>query len=221
VSFAVTPLAAGSTLFTVAEARAYNKASLASETTYPGAAIIAKEIVVRQKFEQIIGVALVETTSTEYYDGDGTSTLLLCHHRPFADSMPAPVTVTSVTVIATDGTETAFTVDELADLVKYPAKLVRRSSVFISGSRNIKVVYAHGYVNCPDDIKQAAMQVLLLPPPDGLRPGNLPSPVIEGTDGTVNWSRVKDPDRGRWYGDESIDSILRYHRSLEWVPVIA
>jgi hypothetical protein len=209
------------TLFTVAEARAYDKAQLEAANVYPEAKITAKEAAIRAKFERIIGVALVSTASTEYYDGNGSATLLLSHHMPYADPTPSPVVVTSITVIDTDGTETAFTVDELADVVAYPYKLVRRSGVFTAGSRNIKVAYSHGYTTCPDDVKQAAMQVLLLPPPDGIKPGSLPSMVVDGSDGQVNWSRVKDPDRGRWYGDDSIDSVLRYHRSLENVPAIA
>jgi hypothetical protein len=44
--------------------------------------------------------------------------------------------------------------------------------------------------------------------------------VIDGTDGTINWSRVKDPARGRYYGNESIDAVLRYHRDLETLPGI-
>ncbi|MBU0630999.1 MAG: IPT/TIG domain-containing protein [Candidatus Margulisbacteria bacterium] len=207
-------------LFSVTEARAYDKAQLTSATTYPSATITAKEVDIRTRFERIIGVALTSTTSTEYYDGDGSDTLLLKHHMPYADETPSPVTLTSVTVIDTDDTETAFTVAELADVVKYPYKLVRRSGYFDIGDRNIKVVYTHGYSTVPTEIQNAALQVLLLPPPDGLVPGSAPSMVIDGSDGAINWSRIKDPARGKWFGSEAIDSILRYHRSIEKVPVI-
>jgi hypothetical protein len=178
-------------------------------------------VAIRAKFERILGVALVTTTSTEYYDGDGTNVLVLAHHMPWADSTPSPVTLTSVTVIATDDTETAFTVAELADIVKYPDRLVRRSGTFTSGHRNIKVIYSHGYVNCPDDIKQAALQVIVSPPPDGLVPSPVSSYATEGMDGQINWARVKDPDRGRWYGNELVDGVLREHRSIETMPGIA
>jgi len=210
----------GSALFTESEARAYDKAQLSNPVTYPATAITTTEAAIRAKFERIIGVSLVSTTSTEYYDGDGTSELYLNHHMPFAEATPAPVSLTSVTVIATDDTETDFTASELADVVKYPHKLVRRSGVFTPGIRNIKVVYTHGYSTCPADIKNAALQALLLPPPDGIVPSSVPSMVIEGSDGAINWSRVKDPGRGRWYGNESIDSVLRYHRSIETLPGI-
>jgi hypothetical protein len=176
---------------------------------------------IREKFDRILGISCIPTASTEYYDGDGTSTLYLDHHNPWAEKTPRPVTLTSVTVIATDDTETALTNAELSDIVKYPHKLVRRSGTFTSGNRNIKVVYTHGYTTPPVDLEYAALQALLLPPPDGLIPSSIPSTVIEGMDGQVNWSRVKDPARGRWYGNEAIDAVLREHRSLEVLPGIA
>ena len=208
-------------LFDVATARAFDKGQLSNTAVYLDAAITAKEIAIRAKFERIIGVALSAKAYTECYDGDGTSTLYLNHHMPWADATPSPVTLTSVTVIATDNTETAFTVAELANVVKYPHKLVRRSGSFPRGVRNIKVAYTAGYTTCPEDIKQAALQVLHLQPPDGLIPGSIPSMVIDGTDGTINWSRVKDSAKGRWYGNEAIDSVLRYHRDIETLPGIA
>jgi len=213
----------GPGMFSVAEARAYDKAQLTSATTYPSAAIIAKEIAIRAKFERIIGVSLLPVASTEYYDGDGTSELYLAHHMPWSAPTPSPVTLTSVTVIAADGTETAFTVAELADVVKYPHKLVRRAGTFPRGHRNIKVVYSHGFVTCPEDIKQAALQVATLAPPDGLIPSPVTSYATGGTDenGAINWARVKDPARGRWYGHESIDGVLRDYRSIEMLPGIA
>lgn len=212
----------GPGMFSVAEARAFDKADLASTTVYTAAAIIAKEAAIRAKFERIIGVAMLPTTSTEYYDGDGTDTLYLAHHNPWSESTPRPVTLTSVTVIATDDTETAFTADELADVVKYPDRLVRRSGTFTAGHRNIKVVYAHGYATTPDDIKQAGLQVIVLPPPDGLKPSSVTSYATGGSDesGQVNWARVKDPGRGRWYGHESIDAVLREYRDREMLPGI-
>ena len=208
-------------LFTPAEARAYDKGHLENSGSYSDAAITAKEIAIRAKFERIIGVALSTTSSTEYYDGTGSCVLYLKHHNPWAASTPSPITLTSVTVISTDNTETAFTASELLDVVKYPHKLIRRSGVFTPGVRNIKVVYSHGYSSAPDDIKQAALQAIVLPPPDGLVPSGVSSYATDGMDGTVNWSRVKDPERGRWYGNEIIDAVLREHRNIEMLPGIA
>jgi hypothetical protein len=208
-------------MFSIAEARAFDKAQLTSATTFSNNTISAKEIAIRARFERLIGVRLTPTTHTEYYDGDGTDTLVLLHHNPWAEATPRPVTLTSVTVIATDDTETDFTATELSNIVKYPDRLVRRSGVFTSGHRNIKVVYQTGYVTCPEDLKKAALQVLVLPQPDGLMPSAVSSYSTEGMDGQVNWMRTKDPDRGRWFGNELADGPIREHRYLEMLPGIA
>ncbi len=194
VTFTYTGTAA---LFSVSEARAFYRGELSSAVVYSDARISSKEADIRSKFERIIGAALTPTISTEYYDGDGTDTLYLTHHNPWAEATPRAVTLTSVTVIATDDTETAFTAAELADVVTYPHKLVRRSGVFERGVRNIKVVYTHGYETVPDDIKTAALHACV----QELMPTNLPASVIDGAEGAINWSRVKDPGRGRWYGN--------------------
>jgi len=106
-------------------------------------------------------------------------------------------------------------------VVKYSDKLYRRSGTFPIGHQNIKVVYTTGYTSIPEDIKNAALQVLLMSPPDGLIPSSIPSSAIGGTDGSINWARIKDPDRGRFYGHEVVDSILREHRALESLPGLA
>ena len=211
----------GSGLFSVAEARTYDKAQLGNASTYTSATIIAKEAAIRARFEDIIGVYFSATSVTEYIDGDGTATLYLGHHNPFKERTPRSVTLTSVTVISTDDTETAFTATELANVVKYPDKLVRRSGTFTSGHRNIKCVYTVGYATVPDDIKQAALQVLLMSPPDGLVPVNVSSYATDGQDGQINWSKVKDESRGRYYGNNTVDEVLREHRSRETLPGIS
>ena len=211
----------GSGIFTVAEARAYDKEQLANATVYPSATIITKETAIRSDFERHIGVPLTATTYTEYYDGDGSAELYLLHHNPWSEATPRPVTLTSVTIIDTDDTETAFTATELANVVKYPHKLVRRSGAFTSGVRNVKVVYVAGYVTVPDDIKQAALQVLLMAPPMGLVPNSVSSFAAGGTEQGVNWTRMPDECRGRYYGNEIVDSVLRSHRSREMLPGLA
>lgn len=208
---------ADTVIFSAAEARAFDKKQLANAQTYPDATIVAQEVAIRARFERIIGVRLIAAANTEYYDGDGTATLYLRQHNPFAEATPRSVTLTSVTTIATDDTETALTAPELTNVVKYPDKLVRRSGYFTAGSRNIKVVYTTGYVTVPVDIKTAALWACV----QELIPTSLPSSVIDGADGTINWSRVKDPSRGRYYGNEAIDSVLREHQMIESIMGVA
>ena len=204
-------------IFSIAEARAFDKGQLSNTTTYAEGTITAQEAAIRAKFERIIGVALSATATTEYHDGDGTDTLYLMHHNPWAAATPAAVTLSGLTFIADDGSETALTESQLAAVVKYPHKLALRRGTFPAGLRNIKVVYTHGYATAPADIKTAALRACV----QELVPTSVPSSVIDGTDGTINWSRVKDPERGRWYGNESIDAVLREHRAVETLPGVS
>ena len=204
-------------IFSIAEARAFDKGQLSNVTSYPDATITAQEAAIRAKFERVIGVALSATETTEYHDGDGSSTLYLMHHNPWAASTPAAVTLSGLTFVAGDGSETELTESQLAAVVKYPHKLVLRNGTFPAGWRNIKVVYTHGYTAVPADIKTAALRACV----QELVPTSVPSSVIDGTDGTINWSRVKDPERGRWYGNESIDAVLREHRAIETLPGVS
>ena len=206
-------------LFDVQTARVFDKGQLVSATLYPDATIIAREVAIRAKFERIIGVSLSATEHTAYYDGDGGNVLMIGHHNPYAESTPRPVTLTSVTVIATDATETDFTAAELTNTVKSPGDLVRRSGRFPRGQRNIKVVYTTGYTSAPQDIIDAALWACI----EDLMPSSIPSNAIDGSEmqGAINWSKVKDPERGRWWGNENVDAVLREHRALETLPGIA
>jgi hypothetical protein len=210
-------------LFTVAEARAFGKGELKESGAFSvsDATITAFEVAIRREFELIIGVALSATASIEYYDGDGSDELRLNHHNPRRESSPRPLTVSGISIVDEDGVETPFTAGELAAVIKYPEKIALRQDVFEEGRQNVKVTYTHGYVTAPDDIKQAAMRVMLLQPPDGLVPGSAPDDAYEGSEGGVKWSRVKDPERGRWYGNENIDGTLRKHRSVEARALLA
>ena len=98
----------GAALFSVAEARAFDKAQLASTTDYPNASIIAKEVEIRAFLARVCGVDFIATTHTdEYHDGDWSHTLML--------DWPLVTAVTAVSY-REDATWTAFTADELADL---------------------------------------------------------------------------------------------------------
>lgn len=202
-------------LFTVAEARTYDKRQLENATVYPDALIESAEAAIRERFERIIGVALEPATVTEYYDGDDTPVLYLRHHN--SRIVGEPVEVSEVVLIYSDGSELAL---DLGEIVAYADKIVRRWSTWPSGQQNIRVTYTHGYKSAPAEIKAAALQALLLPPPDGLVPSSAPSTAYEGTEGQIKWTRIKDPDRGRWFGHEAVDSVLRDYRRIEMAPLV-
>jgi hypothetical protein len=143
------------TLFTTAEARAFNGARLTSETDFLTATITAKEVEIREWLERVCGVNFVSTTHTaELHDGDDTNYLRLNWPK-----------VTSVTAISVDGT--AFTATELST-TDYDEGLAidaeggilrRRSGWFDAGWSNVSVTYVAGFVDVPDLIKRAALSI--------------------------------------------------------------
>jgi hypothetical protein len=52
-------------------------------------------------------------------------------------------------------------------------------------------------------------------------PVNVSSYATDGQDGQINWSKVKDESRGRYYGNNTVDEVLREHRSRETLPGIS
>jgi hypothetical protein len=143
-------------LFTVAEARAFDKAQLA-DTAYSDAAITAKEAEIREWFTKVCGVAFLPTTATdELHDGDSTNTLLL--------DWPRPITVSAISIDGTALTATELlTTDYSAGLAVYPTgKLVRRSGVFTRGEQNVLVTYSHGHATVPALIKDAALRIAVV-----------------------------------------------------------
>jgi hypothetical protein len=155
----------GAVLFTVAEARAFDKAQLTNATTYPDAAVIAKEAELREWFGRIFGVDFLPTTHTdEYHSGDGSSELVL--DWPLVTSVSAASTRASTSW-------TALTAGELADIYVDPYctdHIFREGGYWPLGRSNVKVTYVSGHVAVPTRIKRAALQLCLAE----LVPSNMP-----------------------------------------------
>ncbi len=199
---------AGTALFTVAEARAFDKAQLASVASYSDATIEATEADIRAEFAEIIGYYPVPTVTTEYVDGDGTCELLLTY--------PEVTEVSTVAYIDTDGTSTTFTADELADLIVYPRGKIRRrgGSAFTAGYQNYAVTYTSGPTSVPGDLKRAALWVC----ERRLVASDVPAEAETGNWEGINWAATVDPSRNRWYGNHRVDGVLaRYRRVLPGV----
>lgn len=195
--------AAGTALFTIAEARAFDKAQLANATTYPDATIEDTEADIRAEFAEILGFHLVPTVVTECLDGDGSSDLLL--------SYPEVTAVSAVNIIDTDGTSTAFTAAELSDLIVFNrGKLVRRGGdTFDIGTYNVQVTYTAGLTSLPGRLKRAALMVCVR----RLVPTDVPWEATGGQfDGGINWTLTVDPSRNRWYGNDQVDGVLAFYR---------
>lgn len=133
--------------FTVAEARAANYlgGALSNTTTFTDAIIEAMRTAVEQALEQACGVAFEpRTVTSERYDGDGGTDLLLIW----------PL-VTAVSAASIGGT--ALTAAELAALITYTDGRLYHSSGWTAGRGNVLVSYTHGYATVPGRVKRAAL----------------------------------------------------------------
>src|SRR5665811_2014121 len=151
-------------IFSVDEARAFDKGQLFDSGSYSDAVITAAEAAIRGEVARIIGVELIPTEEVEKFDGDGTDTLYLAHHNPYSETNPRPVSVSAATITESDGTaHETFDADDLTDLASYPSgEIVRRErGTFLAGRRNVEVTYTHGFEAVQADIKRAALHCLL------------------------------------------------------------
>ncbi len=188
-------------LFTVAEARAFDKAQLTSVTKYPSADIIAKEAEIRAFFTAACGVDFIPTVHTdEYHDGAGTETLLLDWPRPTAISAASTRSGT---------TWTAFTAAELAALQAYKTgRVYFDGGTWSAGQNNIKVTYTAGHATVPDLIKRAALRVCVQEMPSS----NVSLAAESANEGgmTVTFGRG-DGYAGNWHRDADVVKALRLY----------
>ena len=191
--------AASDVLFTVAEARAFSDAKLASETDYPNAAILAKEEEIRAFLTKVCSVDFLPTTHTdEYQDGLGGSSLLL--DWPLVSAVTAASTRSGTTW-------TALTVGELAELQVFDTgELYWDGGYWPSGRRNVKVTYTAAYSAVPDAIKRAALRMVTLELPTTNIPFSAES--YEGGGMNVNFANG-DGFGGRWHRDADVMKAIR------------
>ena len=138
-------------LFTVAEARAFDKGQMDSDS-FSDAQVVAKEAEIRELFERVCGVNFIPTVHTdEYHNGDGSRWLML--------EWPMPTAISAVSV-RTDLTWTALTAGELLQLQANVSGSVYWINYFWwPGAQNVKVTYTAGYSSVPNLVKRAALQV--------------------------------------------------------------
>jgi hypothetical protein len=186
----------GTPLFTVAEARAFDKLQLASATTYPAATIIAKEIEIRDFLAKVCCVDFITTTHTdEYHDGDSTGTLMLDWPK-----------VTSITAASTrsDTTWTDLDATELGQLQVSDTGIVYwDGSYWPRGTRNLKLTYTAGYTAVPTAVKRAALLIAATELPtsnvtftaESYEGGGMQVSFAEGDGYRDNWSRIAEVRR--------------------------
>ena len=141
----------GAHLFTEAEARAFDGGAM-TEAKVTDAALEEARARITDQFESICGVSFVPRYRIDTFNGLGGAYLMLPRHK-----------VTSIRSVEyrTSGaaTWTAYDSDDLADLYVEPwGELLRESrGTFLSGRRNIRIGYEHGFTQPPYDIKRAAL----------------------------------------------------------------
>lgn len=195
-------------LFTVEQARGFDRGQLADPTDYPDADIEAMEALINDLFYEICGVRFDPTTEADVMtNGSGTDTLWVSHHRLQS--------VTACTVFDSAGaTSETFDAGDLADLAVYPeGKIVRRThGLFLAGQRNVKLTYVHGWTTTPPAISRAALRLCV----DELVASDLSRRVTQMADGELRYN-FSVPGRGRteWTGIPVVDTVLRtYNEKL-------
>lgn len=194
----------GDVLFTIAEARAFDKETLADATVYTQAAILEARDTIWEAFEDICGVRFGTAGTRETLDGNATGIIWLAN--PQAQSVSAAATRSTTTW-------TALTATELADLFLSPnGRLVRETlGSWPSGSRNIRVDYTHGHARVPNEIRRAALVVLR----DQLPGTNLTSRALSQSNEFGTFRIAAPGERGKWFGIPLVDEALaRYRRTL-------
>lgn len=199
----------GDLLFTEAELRAFDAASVSDAATYTGRAILAMHDLVAESFEQICGVAFGARFHRDYLDGDGGTKLWLQRFR---------VSSVLAAAVRTRGTQTwtALTSDELADLQVYPNGKMQRESLgaWLAGSRNIRVDYVYGYQPIPYEVKRAAMWVAR----DYLTGTNIPRNALSQVDELGTYRLAVPGERGSWFGKPEVDRVLKDYHGRNNVP---
>lgn len=133
----------GAHLFTVAQARAYDKGALSNPTTYPDSAIREERDAIADFFEEVCGQSFIQRYGVEVLDGGGYADALRLSRHPNkilrATADGSVVTVSGISVSST-------------------RRLVRDAG-WPSGYSNIVVEYEYGMTAVPARIHQAALML--------------------------------------------------------------
>jgi hypothetical protein len=144
------------------------------------------------RIEEAMRVAFVPRYARDVLDGDGTNRLALNHVLPH--------TLVSVTINGTAQSLTGYTLD--------PSGAIRSTSTFPCGDpANIEVVYEHGYLACPPDVRLEYVKAVRA---ELLRDKtSLPSDAISTTvDGVTVRLGTPNPELGRPTGILALDAVL-------------
>ena len=190
-------------LFTVSDARAFDKAQLANATTYPDAVITAAEARIRASFALICGVSFIPVSDTLTLDGIYSSTIRVPVHNPYLETPRRPLTISAAKI---DGV--ALTVGELTDLVAdADGHVVRKSGDWYGAwpnLANVSITVKHGWAAVPADIKLAAVTLCAYQ----VVPTNLSDRVTQFSNADASYTVAYAGGAGHWYGIPFVDAVL-------------
>jgi hypothetical protein len=194
-------------LFSVAEARAFDKAQLTSATDYPDLTITDKEAEIRQWLEKVCGCNFIPTSHAETYDGDGSDYL---HVRwPLITA----VTALSIDGVSVDAAYLSSTDYSIGLGLDYENGIVtRRSGTFTAGWSNVLITYTAGYAAVPYLVKRAALRICV----QELPTSNVPFAASSYEAGGMDVSFANgDGFNGHWHRDSEVMKVIRmYDHSL-------
>lgn len=188
----------GDLLFTVAEARLFDVKQLTNPTSYPDIAIAEARTRILNNFQRICNVALVPRYSLKLLESHCETELLLPDSKAsklisleFWDGVQWVAQDTSLYYITPDSCLTSYS------CYQFP--------------RHVRVGYEHGFSQTPQQLKRAALLVLVAE----LIPSNLPDRALSwNVNGSQYTLSVANGD-SRFYGIPAVDAALAlYSRSV-------
>lgn len=199
----------GALLFTVADARAFDAAL--TESRFPDAVIEDARARITDEFETICGVSFVPRYRLDTLSGTGYVNLALSRMK-----------VSAIRAVeyrdAGSATWTAYSADDLSDIYIEDYGWILRESrgSFVSGRRNLRVGYEHGFTTPPLDIKRAALIVCRY---ELLESNATDRTISMSTEFGTTQLSTPNPERNRWYGIPRVDTVLAGHQYT--IPVVA
>jgi len=194
-------------LFTVAEARQFDKRQIADEAKYPDAAIAAARDGLAARFARICGVAFEPTGATATVDGA----------RDGATLLPHPL-VTAITAVERwDGASWVALAADRPDTLRIDGYRLVWPGGWPYRGRTVRLTYTHGYDPTPHDIARAALIATvneLVSTDISERATSWSDPTGAGT------FRLATAGMGRasWFGLPLVDAVLAEYRALYWRP---
>lgn len=202
----------GNAYVTIDELRALPH--LGDDVTYTDDMLAEARDVFASTWEEFVGVAFVPRDDTYRLAGAGYRSLILPHY---------PVrSVTAVRLFTDATTYTAFTSDQLADVLVSPTgEIMRVTGGWWPwsqwGARNVEVDYVHGFAEPPADVKRAAKTAIqeALVQDRTARPDRTYGTATEGV-----FIRNIIEDEKHPFGIPGVDSVACRYRARYRIPSV-